>query len=161
VRQEGNKSPSPLEGEGRGGGPHKLISRARHLRRNATVAERRLWKRLRRDALEGLSFRRPDTIAPYVVDFFCPSAKLIVELDGEYFHGDVLRAQRDEARTRSLSERGYKVIRFSNSQVMRELEGVLAAIAAAAGVAPPSLTLPLEGGGKRILADASDPEPGQ
>jgi very-short-patch-repair endonuclease len=122
-----------MRGEGsvrKPGGKRPLIARARQLRRKSTFSERRLWETLRGKRLEGLRFRRQQPIGPYVADFFCPSAKLVVELDG-YFHNDPLRVERDEARTAWLRERGYRALRFRNED---DLSGVLAAIAQAAGV---------------------------
>ncbi len=107
--------------------------------------ERRLWKELRRNRLAGFGFRRQQPIGPYVVDFYCSAARLIVEVDGPH-HDLPGRPERDEARTRWLHDRGYRVIRFSSAQVQDDLEPVLEAILEAAGL-PPSLALPLEGGG--------------
>ena len=134
--------PSPSRGEGRAslidqteGGPRPLTRRARHLRRNATFAERKLWEALGRKAIGGLRFRRQHPIGPYVADFFCPSAKLIIELDG-YFHSDVLRARHDEVRTAWLNERGYRVLRFANGTILEAPDGVLDAIRKAIGLTP-------------------------
>jgi very-short-patch-repair endonuclease len=97
---------------------------ARHLRGNQTEAEIRLWSRLRRKQLEGFRFRRQHPMGPYVADFFCPDAKLIVEVDGSQ-HAD---STTDPVRTRWLEERGYRVIRFWNNDVLGNTEGVLASI---------------------------------
>jgi len=77
---------------------------ARKLRRTPTDAEIRLWSRLRRKQLEGFRFRRQHPLGPYVVDFFCAAAKLIVEVDGGQHAND------GDARTRWLAARGYRVI---------------------------------------------------
>ena len=90
---------------------------------------------MRRKAVSGLRFRRQHPIGPYVADFFCPAAKLVVELDG-YFHSDVLRVERDEIRTAWLNERGYRVLRFDNDVILEALDGVLDAIRKAVGLAP-------------------------
>ena len=125
--------PSPSRGEGReeaprpAGGKRPLTHRARLLRDKSTFAERRLWEALRGKKLEGLRFRRQQPIGPYIADFFCPSAKLIVELDG-YFHSDPLRIQHDEARTAWLGERGYRVLRFDNDAILEARETVLETI---------------------------------
>jgi len=104
-----------------------LIGRARYLRRAATVAERRLWKALRRDGVDGLHFRRQQPIGPYIADFFCPSAKLVIELDG-YFHTAPLRIEQDAARTAWLRARGYRVLRLRNELIFDAFEAVLDAI---------------------------------
>ena len=106
-------------------------TRARELRRNQTRAEARLWAALRNRQLAGLKFRRQVSLGPYVVDFFCLGARLIVELDGGQ-HGEADGRSRDARRTRWLEARGYRVIRFWNNEVSESLEGVLAVILAAA-----------------------------
>ncbi len=95
-------------------------ARARELRRAMTKAEARLWLRMRGDGL-GVSFRRQHPIGPYFADFYCPSLKLIVELDGSQ-HAE--RQDYDDARTRFLNARGIEVLRFWNNDVMENLEGV-------------------------------------
>jgi very-short-patch-repair endonuclease len=97
---------------------------ARKLRTIPTDAEIRLWSRLRRKQLEGFRFRRQHPMGPYVVDFFCPEAKLVVEADGGQ-HAD---SDSDAIRTRWLEARGYRVIRFWNNDVLSNTEGVLLAI---------------------------------
>ena len=124
--------PSPSRGEGRAG-KRPGTSRARHLRRNATFAERKLWEALRQKKLGGLRFRLQQPIGPYVADFFCPSAKLVIELDG-YFHDDILRIQRDQVRTAWLNAHGIRVLRFGNDAISKALEEVLDAICKSAGV---------------------------
>lgn len=78
----------------------------------------RLWSRLRRQQIDGFRFRRQQPIGRYVVDFFCPEAKLIVEVDGGQHAGD------SGVRTRWLAGRGYRVIRFWNNDVLRSTDGV-------------------------------------
>ncbi len=104
----------------------RLLKRehARKLRSEMTEAERRLWALLRRKQLAGLRFRRQETIGPYIVDFCCSAAKLVVELDGDQ-HGSNDNILYDTARTRWLSESGYRVLRFPNGDVMREPQRVL------------------------------------
>ena len=108
--------------------------RAKQLRQQPTEAETRLWHRLRRKQLDGLRFRRQSPIGPYIVDFFCPTARLIVELDGGQ-HAD--QQTYDDRRTKWLQERGYRVLRFWNNDVMGNTDGVLAEIQRAAGKSPP------------------------
>jgi very-short-patch-repair endonuclease len=90
--------------------------RARELRWNMTDVERRLWALLRRKKLAGYRFRRQAQIGPYYADFFCPKARLIIEIDGT-FHGDKEQGERDEARTHWLDANGCRVIRFWNKHV--------------------------------------------
>jgi very-short-patch-repair endonuclease len=95
---------------------------ARQLRSAPTDAEIRLWSRLRRKQLDGFRFRRQQRIGPYIVDFFCPDAKLIVEVDGGQHNAD---EEKDEKRTRWLEARGYRVIRFWNNDVLSNTDGVV------------------------------------
>jgi adenine-specific DNA-methyltransferase len=102
------------------------IARARTLRAAMTDAERRLWSRLRDHRLTGWHFRRQHPIGPYVADFICLPAKLVIELDGGQH-----AAERDAARTACLEEQGFRVLRFWNDQVLRETTAVLQVIAQA------------------------------
>jgi very-short-patch-repair endonuclease len=97
---------------------------ARALRAEPTEAERRLWKALRDKQMGNLRFRRQQPIGPYIVDFFCPAVKLIIELDGSQ-HGEEGAVAYDEARTRWLQVRGYKVLRFANADFLKEPHVVL------------------------------------
>ena len=99
--------------------------RARQLRSTPTDAERRLWSSLRRKQLDQFRFRRQQPIGAFVVDFFCAQAKLIVEVDGGQHAEQHLQ---DAARTRWLEERGYRVLRFWNNEILGNTEGVVLAI---------------------------------
>ena len=103
---------------------------ARRLRANATDPEARLWRHLRRSALLGSHFRRQVPIGPYVADFACMAARLIIEVDGSQ-HGDAVVKVRDDARTQWLEREGYRVIRFWNNDLIENIEGVLETIHAA------------------------------
>src|SRR5689334_9555396 len=98
---------------------------ARRLRKASTDAERRLWSHLRRRQLDGFRFRRQQPIGVYVVDFFCPEARLIVESDGGQ-HAHSVDAH--ERRTRWLRSPGYAVVRSWNNDVLQNTEGVLGVI---------------------------------
>jgi very-short-patch-repair endonuclease len=98
---------------------------ARILRRNPTDAEKRLWWRLRSKQLDGWRFRRQQLIDRYIVDFFCPEARLIVELDGGQHDREMAK---DDQRTAWLAERGYRVLRFWNNDVLANTDGVVATI---------------------------------
>ena len=100
-----------------------LKASARNLRKNMTGAERRLWSRIRRKQLKRFQFYRQKNIGDYIVDFYCPAAKLIIELDGgqHYFKENIAK---DEERYRFLNGLGFRVLRFSNMDVFNDLEGV-------------------------------------
>jgi len=114
------------------------------LRKNSTEAERIIWNAVRAHRLIGASFRRQAPIGPYVVDFVCHAANLVIEIDGgQHFEAEHLK--RGARRDAFLGSKGYRVLRFNNHDVMTNREGVLATIAAALGEAP-SLTLPRKRG---------------
>ncbi len=105
-----------------------IQSRARELRRAMTPAEKKLWQHIRYGQLGGAQFRRQHAVGPYIVDFFCAKAKLVVEVDGD-IHADPEQAKRDEERTAWLNEqKDYRVIRFWNSNVLCNIGGVLSQI---------------------------------
>jgi len=114
------------------------VFRAREMRNSLTDAERRLWSLLRRKRF-GVRFRRQQPIGPYVVDFYCAPARLIVELDGEQHAFDAIRSH-DQRRTRWLEQQGYRVLRFANGDVFKKeesvLEQILAALVACGGRLP-------------------------
>ena len=132
--------------------PHTQVSeiqraRAKELRRTMPRAETLLWRHLKADRLAGLGFRRQTPMGNYIADFVAHSSKLIVELDGES-HDFEERIRHDERRDQWFASRGYRVLRFTNDDVMKNLEGVVLTIAEAAEQAAPlSLTLPRKGGG--------------
>jgi very-short-patch-repair endonuclease len=101
--------------------------RARALRWNMTEDERRLWTVLRRKNFAGFRFRRQHPLGPYVADFFCPKAKLVIELDGSQ-HAEEAQMRRDDARTRWLEERNYRVLRIWNGDLKREPKVIYDAI---------------------------------
>ncbi len=98
-----------------------MTARAKHLRRNATDAEQKLWRHVRNRRLGGHRFRRQQPLGPYIVDFVCLDKKLIVEVDGGQ-HAE--RVGRDEKRTAWLESQGFRVLRFWNNQVLTEIEEV-------------------------------------
>jgi very-short-patch-repair endonuclease len=104
-----------------------LKTRRRELRANSTAAEHVLWQNLRGRRLLGTKFRRQYSIGRYVVDFFCSTCNLAIELDGQP-HFDVLRAEYDQERTRFLEKHGVRMLRFENRSVFENLEGVLETI---------------------------------
>lgn len=104
----------------------KLVGYARTLRKQATDAEARLWRRLRGKQL-GVRFRRQHPIAGYIVDFYCAEAGLVVEVDGGG-HAETEQRRSDERRDRELERRGLQVLRVWNPEVVRKLDAVLEAI---------------------------------
>ncbi len=100
---------------------------ARELRQPQTPAEQKLWQRLRRKQLNGYYFRRQHPIGQFIADFYCAAARLIIEVDGDT-HAE--QEAYDAARTAWLESRDYRVIRFTNRQVFREIEAVLTRILA-------------------------------
>jgi very-short-patch-repair endonuclease len=129
----------------------ETTARARRLRRDATRAERKLWYVLQRAQLDSLSFRRQHPIGTYIVDFYCPTIRLAIELDGGQ-HNEPRHQANDERRSQVLKTNGITVIRFWNNDVVENVEGVwdeIARVAATLKLRPatPTPTLPLSGGG--------------
>lgn len=125
--------------------------RARQLRTDMTVPERALWSVLRAGQL-GIKFQRQVVLAPYIADFAARSERLAIEIDGDtHAHS----ATADRERTRSLEARGYRVLRFTNAEVMTNLEGVVRAILIALG-RDTSSPLPLQG--ERVAREAKPGE---
>jgi very-short-patch-repair endonuclease len=120
--------------------------RAIQLRRNATNPKQLLWSILCRRQLGGLKFRRQHPIEPYIVDFYCSSANLVIELDGESHEG---RQSYDAQREEHIKDLGLTIFRVTNNDVIHNLEGVAEAIAREAGVSPyePSPSPSLKGRG--------------
>ena len=103
-----------------------MIKRARKLRRETTPAERLLWSALRNSTFAGLKFRRQHPVGFYVTDFCCMQEKLVIELDGDSHD---FSEREDQDRTAALANEGYRVVRFSNADILDNLEGVLKMIA--------------------------------
>ena len=104
-----------------------MWSRARQLRRQQTDAERLLWQRLRDRQLAGQKFRRQYEFGGFVLDFYCPSARLAIEVDGGQHYSEEVAA-RDLERTRCLEANAMRVLRFTNTEVLCETDAVLEAI---------------------------------
>jgi len=131
------REPSPPWGEGR-------VRGARSLRSRQTDAERKLWSRLRDRRLNGVRFRRQHPVGPFVADFASLELGLVIELDGGQ-HAPQRAA--DVARTRFLEERGFRILRFWDDDVLTNIDGVLERIAEFLRSFTP--TLSLEGRGSR------------
>ncbi|MDD4287246.1 MAG: endonuclease domain-containing protein [Candidatus Peribacteraceae bacterium] len=101
------------------------VRRARSLRQTQTPAERSLWNILRNRRFHGCKFRRQASIGPFIVDFYCPEYRLIVEVDGSIH--DTQRGL-DQWRQRKIEHDGYTVLRFTNAQILLSAENVLVEI---------------------------------
>ncbi len=134
VVQEGRRVLLPLppgEGRGEGSGKNRTETKKAHaLRRGATPAEVKLWLHLRNGAQHGAKFRRQVPCGPYILDFAVMASRLGVEVDGEsHFVGD--GPARDAERDAWLGGQGWRVLRFTNPEVLGNLDGVLEVIRAA------------------------------
>ena len=105
----------------------ETLAKAKHLRQDLTDAERKLWSVLRNRQLHGAKFRRQQPIGPYVADFVCQEARLIIEADG----GQHAASRTDRQRTAFLKCKGYRVLRFWNNDILMNLDGVAQTIATA------------------------------
>jgi very-short-patch-repair endonuclease len=101
-----------------------LKERAQQLRDNMTDAERQPWAKIRMNQLNGYRFYRQKPVGDYIVDFFCPKAKLIIEVDGSQ-HFDNETIEYDRLRGDYISSLGLKVLRFTNAEVLEHVEGVV------------------------------------
>jgi len=105
----------------------KLTELARQLRNNATKSEVRLWQKLKRDQMYGYDFHRQKPIDEFIVDFFCNKLQLAIECDG-YSHEILEVWEKDKRKTKILNNLGIRVLRFSDHQIMNDIENVLRAI---------------------------------
>jgi very-short-patch-repair endonuclease len=139
------------------------VERARGLRRSMTDAEQAIWYRLRNRALGGHRFRRQHDIGPYIADFVCKEAMLVLEIDGGQ-HGDQLHY--DMHRTAYLQSQGYRVLRFWDNDVLKDIESVLEVVWEALASAAPHPNPPIESragslpGGERELASGMPDDSG-
>jgi very-short-patch-repair endonuclease len=101
------------------------LKHARRLRQDMTGPERILWGELRGKRFAGWTFRRQAPLGHYIVDFLCRPIRLVIEIDGDSHIG---RFEQDQSRQEWLHSQGYSVVRFSNDDVLKELDSVLAAI---------------------------------
>ena len=105
----------------------KIRNTARNLRKNQTLAEQLLWSKLRSRGLSGFKFRRQHPIDHYFLDFYCHEAHLGIEIDGGH-HADRDVLEKDNQRTAYLNQKGVRVIRFWNDDVLKHTDKVLAEI---------------------------------
>jgi len=102
----------------------ELVRNARVFRNNMTRAEIILWSRLRERKISGYKFRRQQPILDYIVDFYCPELKLIIEADGE-IHSLNENSEYDRKRDNILKINGYRIIRFTNLEIVTELDSTI------------------------------------
>ena len=122
----------------------ELTRRAQAMRREKTEPETRLWLQLRAKRFEGVKFRNQKVVGRYIVDFAANDPKLVIELDGDTH---AFQAEYDDARTRFLESEGYRVLRYTNAEIMQNLDGVVTDLAGAIEEMrrPPLPTLSPEG----------------
>lgn len=120
---EVEKNPTPNIPLHAGAQPHQF-KHARELRQEMTEAEKVLWDHLRARRFMDLKFRRQHPLLEFITDFYCHELKLIVEVDGGYHEKDDVQYY-DEVRTKELKRYGYSVIRFTNNEVLDDIEGVI------------------------------------
>ena len=106
------------------GAPASSFGKAKSLRNNETKAEILLWEKLKNNQLGGFKFRRQHPISLYIADFYCHKLKLIIEIDGEY-HFTKEQIPKDKERTNMIEFNGVQVIRFSNEEILSNIETVL------------------------------------
>jgi very-short-patch-repair endonuclease len=98
---------------------------AKQLRKTLTPAEQQLWQALKGGKLAGLKFRRQHPVGNFILDFYCATHKLVVEVDGKIHETQI---EYDAARTTELEAHGYTIVRFKNELVLQQIETVLAEI---------------------------------
>jgi len=129
-----------------------LTRTARKLLSQTTDAESHLWRALRNRQLNGFKFKCQVPFGPYIADFICMEAGLIVEADGGQHAG---QADADVVRTKYFEKGGYRVLRFWNNDILQKLEGVLATIASELATKTPS-PQPSPQGERGLAADLSE-----
>ena len=157
-------SPSPLEGEGWGGGPKKIsrlytqlsLEYAKELRKKMTDAENLLWHYLKKRQIGGVKFRKQSPIGKYIVDFVCFEKNLIIELDGGQ-HLENQNIEHDKRRDEFLEKSGYTVLRFFNTDIFKNIEGVLECVYD--NVIPPTPNPPPQGGRESAKTPTPNPPP--
>ncbi|MFW5770530.1 MAG: endonuclease domain-containing protein [Spirochaetota bacterium] len=106
---------------------HMSKIRRQKLRNEATIAEKTLWHYLRKNRVKNVKFRRQHSIGPYIVDFYAPQVKLVIEVDGPT-HYEEKAIMFDKERTKFIESNGIKVIRFTNNEVYTNIDGILTVI---------------------------------
>ena len=106
--------------------PHNLKN-AKQMRSNMTPVESKMWQIIRGKRFQNLKFKRQVLIGNYIVDFLCEDKKIIIEIDGGQ-HNEEVNIQSDKNRTQYLENNGYKVLRFWNNEVMKDIDSVMEVI---------------------------------
>ena len=126
-------------------GLRKALSQTQRLRAEMTPAEQLLWTKLRSKQCHSFKFRRQHAIGPFIVDFFCPEQLLVVEIDGDV-HAEKKKTTKDRQRERYLRSLGLQVIRYTNHEVLNNLDGVLEHLLSVLSLNSTSPTPPYKGG---------------
>lgn len=116
-------TPNYDEGMWRGASASSF-AKAQTLRKNETETEKLLWKKLKNNQLQGYKFRRQHPISLYIADFYCHKIKLIIEIDGGY-HNTNKQKEKDIERTKILNCNDIRVIRFTNEDIINNIENIL------------------------------------
>ena len=109
------------------GAKPKIFENAKLLRNNMTAAEQKLWNELNTKKINGYRFKAQHPISKYIADFYCHKAKLVIEIDGDIHNNEDVK-ERDEGRTFEIEDLGIKIIRFTNIQIMNNIEEVISKI---------------------------------
>ncbi|HTB06573.1 MAG TPA: endonuclease domain-containing protein [Bacteroidia bacterium] len=109
------------------GASPEIIKRAAELRKNMTVAENLLWERIGKKQIFGVRFKRQHPISKFIADFYCHSALLVIEIDGEIHLKEEI-AERDEGRDHEMKKLGLKVMRFTNDDIYNNIDEVITQI---------------------------------
>ena len=134
--------------------PSELLEKARELRKNQTPTEKILWECLRGKRLFGFKFRRQHNIGSYIVDFYCHTAKLVIEIDGK-IHDQALQKEKDQNRDEWLQNQGLTILRIKNETIINNLEETLEAIASYIPSSPQPSS-PTGEGGERGFIDVNN-----
>ncbi|MCP5463892.1 MAG: endonuclease domain-containing protein [Deltaproteobacteria bacterium] len=103
---------------------NETLNFRKFLRKNATLAENKIWLELKNRKFKNLKFRRQHGIGPYIVDFYCAEKKLVIEIDGDV-HAIEKQVEKDKSREKYLREQGLRVVRYFNNDIYSNLENVL------------------------------------
>ena len=106
------------------GAPKSSFLKAKELRNNETEAEKIIWEKLKNNKIKNLKFRRQHPISIYIADFYCHQLKLVIEIDGEY-HWSKEQIIKDKERTDILNFNGLEIIRFTNNEVLNNINWVM------------------------------------
>ena len=106
------------------GAKPNIFEKAKSLRNNMTIAEKIFWKELNANKIKGYRFKAQHPVNRYIVDFYCHKAKLVIEIDGNIHDNEEVK-ERDDGRTYEIENYGLKVIRFTNNQVLNNIEEVI------------------------------------